>query len=118
MRLSKRAANIVTSATLAVSAKAKQMKSEGIDVVSFGAGEPDFETAAFIKGAAKEGLDKGLTKYTAASGAPELKKAIAEKLHRQNGLNYQPSQVVISCGGKHSRVGHPGGLGQGQTNEG
>ncbi len=105
MRLSKRAAGIAASATLAVSAKAKQMKADGIDVVSFGAGEPDFDTPAFIKDAAKEGLDKGLTKYTAASGTPELKKAIAEKLRRQNGLDYQPSQVVISCGGKHALYG-------------
>ena len=102
IRISKRAAGITASATLAVSAKAKQMKAQGIDVVSFGAGEPDFDTPAFIKDAAKEGLDKGLTKYTAASGAPELKKAIAEKLRRQNGLDYQPSQVIISCGGKHA----------------
>ena len=105
IRISKRAANIAASATLAVSAKAKQMKAEGIDVVSFGAGEPDFDTPTFIKDAAKEGLDKGLTKYTAASGTPELKKAIAEKLRRQNGLDYQPSQVVISCGGKHALYG-------------
>ena len=105
IRISKRAANIAASATLAVSAKAKQMKAEGIDVVSFGAGEPDFDTPAFIKDAAKEGLDEGLTKYTAASGAPELKKAIAEKLRRQNGLDYQPSQVIISCGGKHALYG-------------
>ena len=105
IRISKRAANIAESATLAVSAKAKQMKAEGIDVVSFGAGEPDFDTPDFIKDAAKEGLDKGLTKYAPASGTLELKKAIVEKLRRQNGLDYQPSQVVISCGGKHALYG-------------
>lgn len=105
MRLSKRAANIAASATLAVSAKAKQMKADGIDVVSFGAGEPDFDTPTSIKDAAKEALDKGLTKYAPASGTPDLKKAIAEKLRRQNGLDYKPSQIVISCGGKHALYG-------------
>ena len=105
IRLSKRALGIKASATLAVSAKAKRMKAEGIDVVSFGAGEPDFDTPEFIKDAAKEGLDKGLTKYAPASGTLELKKAVAEKLRRQNGLEYDPSQVVISCGGKHALYG-------------
>ena len=105
MRISKRAAGITASATLAVSAKAKKMKAEGMDVVSFGAGEPDFDTPEFIKDAAKEALDKGLTKYAPASGTPELKQAIAEKLKRENGLDYQPSQVVVSCGGKHALYG-------------
>ena len=102
MQISKRAAGITASATLAVSAKAKQMKAQGLDVVSFGAGEPDFDTPDFIKDAAKKALDAGMTKYAPASGSPELKKAVAEKLARQNGLNYDPSQVVISCGGKHA----------------
>ena len=105
MRLSQRAVNIAASATLAVSAKAKQMKADGIDVVSFGAGEPDFDTPDFIKDAAKEGLDKGLTKYAPASGTLDLKKAVAKKLRRQNGLHYQPSQIIISCGGKHALYG-------------
>ena len=105
MRLSQRAAGITASATLAVSAKAKKMKAEGLDVVSFGAGEPDFDTPDFIKDAAKQALDAGLTKYAPASGSPDLKKAVAEKLRKQNGLNYEPSQVVISCGGKHALYG-------------
>ena len=105
IRLSKRAAGIAESATLAVTAKAKRMKAEGIDVVSFGAGEPDFDTPEFIKDAAKEGLDKGLTKYAPARGTLDLKKAIVEKLGRENGLDYKPSQVVISCGGKHALYG-------------
>ncbi len=105
MRISKRAAGITASATLAVSAKAKRMKAEGQDVVGFGAGEPDFDTPEFIKNAAKEGLDKGLTKYAPASGTLELKQAIAAKLKRENGLDYEPSQVVVSCGGKHALYG-------------
>ena len=105
MRISQRAADITASATLAVSAKAKSMKAQGLDVVSFGAGEPDFDTPQFIKDAAKEALDKGLTKYAPASGSLELKKAIAEKLRRENGLDYQPSQVIVSCGGKHALYG-------------
>ena len=105
MRISQRAAAITASATLAVSAKAKRMKAQGIDVVSFGAGEPDFDTPTFIKEAAKEALDKGLTKYAPASGTPDLKKAVAEKLRRQNGLNYDPTQVIITCGGKHALYG-------------
>ena len=102
MKISKRAAGITASATLAVSAKSKQMKAQGLDVVGFGAGEPDFDTPTFIKDAAKAALDAGLTKYAPASGSPELKKAVAAKLSRQNGLDYDPSQVVISCGGKHA----------------
>jgi len=102
MRISQRAAAITASATLAVSAKAKQMKAQGLDVVGFGAGEPDFDTPDFIKDAAKKALDDGLTKYAPASGSPELKQAVADKLRRQNGLNYDPSQVIISCGGKHA----------------
>lgn len=105
MRISKRAAGITASATLAVSAKAKRMKAEGQDVVGFGAGEPDFDTPEFIKNAAKEALDKGLTKYAPASGTLELKQAIAAKLKRENGLDYEPSQVVVSCGGKHALYG-------------
>ena len=105
MRISQRTAAITASATLAVSAKAKRLQAQGIDVVSFGAGEPDFDTPTFIREAAKDALDKGLTKYAPASGSPDLKKAVAEKLRHQNGLNYEPKQVVISCGGKHALYG-------------
>ena len=100
--LSRRAQIINPSPTLAISAKAKQMKADGIDVIGFGAGEPDFDTPAHIKKAAVEALDAGLTKYTPASGTPELKKAICRKLLEENGLEYDPAQVIISCGAKHS----------------
>ena len=105
MMISQRAAGISESATLAVEAKAKRMKAQGLDVVSFGAGEPDFDTPDFIKDAAKQALDAGLTKYAPASGTPDLKKAVAEKLRHQNGLHYDPNQVIISCGGKHALYG-------------
>ena len=90
------------SATLAISAKAAAMRKEGIDVISFGAGEPDFDTPQHIKQAAIEAINSGFTKYTPASGTPELKEAIAEKLKRENGLDYSPSQIIVSCGAKHS----------------
>jgi len=100
--ISNRASSLTPSVTLAISAKAKQLKAEGQDVVGFGAGEPDFDTPDHIKDAAKKALDAGFTKYTAASGTPELKAAIVEKFKRDNGLTYDPSQIVVSCGGKHS----------------
>lgn len=102
MKISLRAAGVSPSLTLAITAKAKKLKSEGLPVVSFGAGEPDFNTPDFIVEAAKEALDKGFTKYTAASGMPELKAAVCEKLKRDNGLEYEPNQIVISNGAKHS----------------
>ncbi len=99
--LSERALALKESATMAVSARAKELKSQGIDVVSFGAGEPDFDTPAHIKQAAKDALDKGETKYALpASGKIELKKAIVEKFKRDNGLEYAPEQVCVSYGGK------------------
>jgi len=93
---------ISASLTLEIDAKAKRMRAEGMDVVGFGAGEPDFDTPAFIKDAAKEALDQGITKYTPASGTMDLKKAVCEKLLRDNGLSYEPAQIVISNGAKHS----------------
>ena len=78
------------------------MKAEGIDVIGFGAGEPDFDTPQHIKDAAIKALNDGFTKYTPAAGIPELRQAIAEKHKRENGLSYKPSQIVVSCGGKHS----------------
>ena len=78
------------------------MASEGIDVVSFGAGEPDFDTPEHIKDAAKQALDEGFTKYTPASGTLDLKKAIAKQFAGSHGISYDPSQVIVSCGGKHS----------------
>ena len=88
--------------TLVIDSKAKAMKAEGLDVVGFGAGEPDFDTPQHIKDAAIKALNDGFTKYTPSSGIPELRSAIADKFQRENGLTYKPSQVIVSCGGKHS----------------
>ncbi|MGV3772871.1 MAG: pyridoxal phosphate-dependent aminotransferase [Verrucomicrobiales bacterium] len=101
-RISRRAASLSPSLTLAIDAKAKQMKAEGLDVVGFGAGEPDFDTPQHIKDAAAKALAEGFTKYTPSSGIPELRQAIADKFKRENGLTYKPSQVIVSSGGKHS----------------
>ncbi len=100
--LAARAAAISPSLTLAVDAKAKQMKADGFDVVGFGAGEPDFDTPQHIKDAAAKALADGFTKYTPSSGIPELRQAIADKFKADNGLDYKPSQIIVSCGGKHS----------------
>lgn len=100
--VSSRAASLSPSLTLAIDSKAKQMKAEGMDVVGFGAGEPDFDTPQHIKDAAIKALNEGFTKYTPASGIPELRQAIADKFKAENGLEYKPSQVIVSCGGKHS----------------
>lgn len=100
--ISHRAASLSPSLTLAIDSKAKQMKAEGLDVVGFGAGEPDFDTPQHIKDAAAAALAAGFTKYTPASGIPELRQAIADKFERENGLSYKPSQVIVSSGGKHS----------------
>src|SRR5437762_5218729 len=101
-KISRRAASLSPSLTLAIDAKAKQMKAEGQDVVGFGAGEPDFEQPQHIKDPAIKTLNEGFTKYTPSSGIPELRQAIADKFKRENGLNYKPSQIIVSCGGKHS----------------
>ncbi len=101
-KISKRAASLAPSLTLAIDSKAKQMKADGIDVVGFGAGEPDFDTPQHIKDACAKALATGFTKYTPAAGIPELRQAIADKFKRENGLTYQASQVIVSCGGKHS----------------
>jgi len=102
MKVSQRAKAVAPSATLAVTNRAKEMKAQGIDVVGFGAGEPDFDTPEYIKEAAIKALKEGKTKYTAASGIPELKATIAKKLQTENGLNYTPEQIVVNIGGKHS----------------
>jgi aspartate aminotransferase len=101
-KISQKAASLSPSLTLAIDAKAKQMKAEGQDVVGFGAGEPDFDTPQHIKDAAAAALAAGFTKYTPSSGIPELRQAIADKFKRDHGLTYKPSQVIVSCGGKHS----------------
>ena len=100
--LSQRARNIAPSATLAIDAKAKQLKKEGNDVVIFGAGEPDFNTPENVKQAAKKAIDDNITRYTPSGGMAELKKAVADKLKRDNNLYYDVSEILISCGGKHS----------------
>ena len=102
MRISKRCQNIKGSVTLEIDAKAKEMKAQGLDVVGFGAGEPDFDTPEHIRRAAKDALDRGMTRYTPASGTMELKKAICAKFRRDNGLEYEPAQIVVSNGAKHS----------------
>ncbi len=102
MRLSKRVSSIGPSPTLGITAKAKKMRAEGIDVIGFGAGEPDFDTPVNIKEAAKKAIDAGFTKYTPASGIPELKVAICEKLKRDNDLDYEPEEILVSCGAKHA----------------
>ncbi|RLB07768.1 MAG: aspartate aminotransferase [Deltaproteobacteria bacterium] len=101
MKLSRRAQEIKPSSTLAITAKAKAMRAQGIDVISFGAGEPDLDTPQHIKDAAIKALQEGFTKYTPVGGIDELKEAIVEKLKRENGLNYQREQILVSCGGKH-----------------
>ena len=101
-KISQRAASLSPSLTLAIDSKAKQMKAEGLDVVGFGTGEPDFDTPQHIKDAAIKALNEGFTKYTPASGIPELRQAIADKFKLENGLTYKASQIIVSCGGKHS----------------
>lgn len=98
--ISRRAKKIAPSATLAVGVKALEMKKKGIDVISFGAGEPDFDTPEHIKDAAKAALDAGFTKYTPSSGIPELKEAICHKLKKDNGLTYGPREILVSNGAK------------------
>ena len=102
MKVSKRVQNVTQSMTLALSAKAKHMKAQGIDVVGFGAGEPDFDTPEHIKAVAIEDLQKGVTKYTPASGTLLLKEAVCKKLKRDNGLDYTTKEVIISPGAKYS----------------
>jgi len=102
MKLAKRVGKIQPSLTLAITNKAKQMKAQGIDVVGFGAGEPDFDTPDHIKAAAKKALDDGYTKYTPVPGSPELKDAIIAKLKRDNGLEYKRENIIVSLGAKHS----------------
>jgi aspartate aminotransferase len=101
MLLSERIRGIKPSATLALNAKALAMRAEGIDVVSFGVGEPDFDTPKHIRDAAIRAIEEGFTRYTAVGGIPELKDAIIEKFRRDNDLAYEPDEVIVSCGGKH-----------------
>ncbi len=100
--LSSRAKGLKPSPTLAINAKAKAMQAQGIHVISFGAGEPDFDTPENIKRAAVKAIDEGFTKYTPVGGIDELKDAIIQKFQRDNQLTYKRSQILVSCGGKHS----------------
>ncbi|MEH2392315.1 MAG: pyridoxal phosphate-dependent aminotransferase [Nostoc sp.] len=102
MKLAARVSQVTPSLTLAIAAKAKALKVEGIDVCSFSAGEPDFDTPAHIKAAAVKALEEGKTKYGAAAGEPKLREAIARKLKTDNGLDYKSENVIVTNGGKHS----------------
>jgi aspartate aminotransferase len=102
MKLAARAGRIVPSPTLSITATAKAMAAQGIDVVDFASGEPDFDTPAVIKTAAETAIQSGFTKYTASSGIDELKQAIVKKLQDEQGLRYDTSQILVSCGAKHS----------------
>lgn len=102
IKLSHRVQAVKPSPTLAITARAAQMRAAGRDIVGLGAGEPDFDTPEHIKAAAVEALAKGFTKYTAVDGIASLKKAIVDKFKKDNGLDYQPKQVLVSCGGKQS----------------
>jgi aspartate aminotransferase len=100
--LSERVQRIKPSPTLAVTAKANELKAAGKDVIGLGAGEPDFDTPDFIKEAAIKAIQSGFTKYTPVDGTAGLKKAIIAKFQRDNGLSYEPKQILVSCGGKQS----------------
>ena len=102
MQLAARARNIGASPTLAMNARAKEMVQQGIDVLSFTVGEPDFDTPIHIAETGIEAIKDGFTRYTPAAGIPELKEAICTKLKRDNNLEYEPSDVVVSNGAKHS----------------
>jgi aspartate aminotransferase len=102
MGIAKRAMAIKPSPTLATAAKAKAMKAQGIDVVDFGVGEPDFDTPENVKQAGIKAIQSGFTKYTPAGGTDELKEAVVEKFKKDNGLLYEKAHVLISCGAKHS----------------
>ncbi len=100
--LADRLKTLAPSPTLAMQAKAKAMRAQGIDVISFGAGEPDFDTPRRIKDAAIRAIEQGQTKYTEVGGVPELRAAVCQKFKRDNGLDYAPDEVTVSCGAKHT----------------
>ncbi|NQV90401.1 aminotransferase class I/II-fold pyridoxal phosphate-dependent enzyme, partial [Candidatus Uhrbacteria bacterium] len=101
-KLSGRIREVKPSLTLSITAKAKAMRAQGVDVISFSAGEPDFDTPRQIREAARKALKDGLTKYTPVSGIQPLKEAIAKKLKLDNNIEYSASDIVVSCGAKHS----------------
>nr|HPM41665.1 aminotransferase class I/II-fold pyridoxal phosphate-dependent enzyme [bacterium] len=100
--ITKRAEKLAPSETLAMAARARELRARGVDVISFATGEPDFDTPSFIKASAKKALDEGLTKYTPSAGTPELKGAIKEKLLRDNGLDYSADEICVTCGAKQA----------------
>ena len=102
MKLSKLAQKLKPSATLAITAKAKALKAQGIDVIGFGAGEPDFDTPQNIKNSAIDAIEKGYTKYTAVGGIDQIKEAIIYRLNEDYGLYYDKSEIMVSCGAKHT----------------
>jgi aspartate aminotransferase len=102
LQLSDRVQNIKPSPTLAVTNRAAELRAAGKDIIGLGAGEPDFDTPKHIKDAAIKALENGFTKYTAVDGTPSLKQAIISKFKRDNGLSYEPNQILVSCGGKQS----------------
>ena len=102
MQLARRIRQIPPSATLALNAKANQLKAQGVDIVNFGVGEPDFDTPENIREAAIRAIHEGFTRYTPVGGTPELKAAIANRFQADYGLSYKPSEILVSCGGKHS----------------
>lgn len=102
MKLAARVSRIAPSPTLAMAAKAKAMAAQGVDIIDFSAGEPDFDTPEPIKAAAEDAIRKGFTKYTPSSGIDELREAVADKLQAELGLHYEKSQILVSCGAKHS----------------
>jgi aspartate aminotransferase len=101
-KVNRRVQHVEGSATLAITARAKELQAKGLNVVNFGAGEPDFDTPQYIKDAAIQAIHKGFTKYTPSTGTIELRQAIAQKFERDNKLSYKPSQIAVSCGAKHS----------------
>lgn len=102
LNINRRVREVLGSTTLAITAKANELKAQGKDIVNFGAGEPDFDTPDSIKKAGIAAIEKGITKYTPSIGTVELRKAIAAKFLRDNQLTYTPNQIVVSCGAKHS----------------
>ena len=102
MQLAKRIRQIPPSATLALNAKANQLKSQGVDIVNFGVGEPDFDTPENIREAAIRAIKEGFTRYTPVSGIPELKEAIIQDLPPTAASPTQPGEIMVSCGGKHA----------------
>ncbi len=100
--INNKVSSLTPSITLAISAKAKEMRKQGLDVIGFGAGEPDFDTPDHIKQSAVKALNDGFTKYTPSSGTPELKEAIIHKFQRDQNVTFEPKQIIANCGGKHS----------------